>query len=77
MSDLAAEISNLRREVCALAQLLSPYIDQSEMQTRYGVTSKTLLAMERRGEIPERVKGRWVRAEVVQWEAHKILTQNA
>jgi predicted DNA-binding transcriptional regulator AlpA len=64
-----SEIELLRREVAALVSNLSPFIGQEEMQARYGVTSKTLLAMERRKEIPTRVRGRWLRSEVLDWEA--------
>ncbi len=72
MTDLAmSELKSLRQEVARLVASLSPYIGQEEMQQRYGVTGQTLLAMERRKEIPTRVRGRWLRAEVVQWEANK------
>ncbi len=70
MTDAAIlEIKQLRQEVVRLMACLSPYIGQDEMQARYGVTSQTLLAMERRGEIPTRSRGRWLRSEVVQWES--------
>ena len=70
MTDAAlTELQSLRREFAALVANLSPYIGQEEMQQRYGVTGQTLLAMERRKEIPTRCRGRWVRSEVVQWEA--------
>lgn len=62
------EIELLRREVYALVASLCPFIGQDEMQARYKVTSKTLLAMERRKEIPTRVRGRWLRTEVMEWE---------
>lgn len=69
MTDEAiAELRQLRETVKTLVNALSPYIEQAEMQTRYGVTGQTLLAMERRKEIPQRTKGRWVRAEVMEWE---------
>ena len=69
MTDAAViELQQLRREVVSLMAMLSPYIGQEEMQARYGVCGKTLLAMERRGEIPYRVRGRWNRAEVLQVE---------
>lgn len=69
MTDQALlEIRQLRETVNALIANLSPYIEQAEMQGRYGVTGQTLLAMERRREIPQRVRGRWVRADVVDWE---------
>lgn len=71
MTDAAIiELQHLRREVVNLMTLLSPYIGQDEMQTRYGVTRQTLLSMERRGDIPTRVKGRWRRSEVLQYEAN-------
>lgn len=69
MTDAALiELQHLRREVAAMAACLSPYIGQEEMQARYGVTGQTLLAMERRKEIPQRVRGRWLRTEVISWE---------
>lgn len=48
-----------------LVRKISPWIEQAEMQSRYSVTGQTLKAMERRGEIPKRVNGRWLREEVV------------
>ena len=63
-----SELELLRKEVANLVSHLSPYIGQEEMQARYTVSGQTLLAMELRGEIPNRVRGRWMRAEVLQWE---------
>lgn len=71
-----SEIELLRREVASLVANLSPFIGQEEMQARYGVTGQTLLAMERRKEIPTRVKGRWVRSEVIAWEAGSLTHPN-
>ncbi len=68
-----SELELLRKEVSRLVAALSPWIGQEEMQARYDVTGKTLLAMERRGEIPTRVKGRWLRSEVIQMESSQIL----
>lgn len=69
MTDEAVlEIRQLRQEVATLLNALSPFIEQAEMQARYGVCGKTLLAMERRGEIPYRQNGRWRRTEVMLWE---------
>ena len=67
-----SELELLRKEVANLVANLSPYIGQEEMQARYDVTGQTLLAMERRKEIPTRVKGRWLRSEVLAWESAKI-----
>lgn len=64
-----SEIELLRREIATLVANLSPYIGQEEMQARYSVTGQTLLAMERRGEIPTRARGRWLRTEVLAWES--------
>jgi hypothetical protein len=64
-----SELELLRREVATLVANLSPFIGQEEMQARYNVTGQTLLAMERRKEIPTRVKGRWLRTEVLAWES--------
>lgn len=68
MSDLSAELRRLAKEVQEMARRVSPWIDVKEMETRYNVCSKTLLAMERRGEIPKRINGRWNRADVMQHE---------
>lgn len=68
-----SELELLRREVANLVANLSPFIGQEEMQARYDVTGQTLLAMERRGEIPTRTKGRWLRTEVLEWEAARNL----
>jgi hypothetical protein len=62
------ELRQLRETVNTLVANLTPFIEQAEMQARYGVTGQTLLNMERRKEIPQRVRGRWVRTEVVAWE---------
>ena len=67
-----SEVELLKREVSALIAALSPYIGQEEMQARYSVTGQTLLAMERRGEIPTRVGGRWLRADVLEHECQKV-----
>ena len=64
-----SELELLRREVASLVANLSPFIGLEEMQSRYNVTGQTLRAMERRKEIPTRVKGRWLRTEVLAWEA--------
>lgn len=64
-----SELELLRREVANLVANLSPFIGQEEMQARYDVTGQTLLAMERRREIPTRARGRWIRSEVLEWEA--------
>lgn len=70
MSEAALnEIRSLRETVATLIACLSPYIEQHEMQSRYGVTGQTLLNMERRKEIPQRVRGRWLRSEVMEWES--------
>lgn len=66
---MTSAINELRREVAALARMLSPWIEPSEMQARYNVCGKTLLAMERRGQIPARKNGRWSRVEVMEWES--------
>jgi hypothetical protein len=65
----AAELKHLRQELAFIARAISPWIEMAEMCQRYGVCSKTMLAMERRGDIPARVRGRWKREEVMQAEA--------
>jgi len=69
-ADLQTTVMMLAREVGRLTELLSPWVSLDEMCKRYEVTSKTLLAMERRGQIPYRVNGRWNRSELQQWEQH-------
>jgi hypothetical protein len=71
MTTIEHQIEQLRRAVTDLAAQLSPWITTPEMCKRYDCTPKTLAAMERRGDIPWRVKGRWNRAEVVEWEARQ------
>ena len=66
MSD---QIEQLRKEVAALVASMSPWIMTPEMCQRYGCSPKTLNRMERSGDIPWRVKGRWNRAEIMEWEA--------
>jgi hypothetical protein len=67
---LAAEVALMRRELAALVQTISPWVSSEEMYGRYKVKDPhTLRAMERRGDIPMRVRGRWLRAELMQWEA--------
>ena len=73
---VVSELELLRREVANLVANLSPYIGQEEMQARYSVTGQTLLAMERRREIPARVSGRWVRSEVLAWETARNMHGN-
>ena len=71
-----SELEILRREVAALVANLSPFIGQEEMQARYDVTGQTLLAMERRKEIPTRVRGKWLRLEVLSWETARNMHGN-
>lgn len=70
MTDALATL--LLRELKTLAANLSPWITTPEMMARYDCTAQTLGKMERRGEIPWRVAGRWNRAEVIEWESKKI-----
>jgi hypothetical protein len=71
MSTIEHQIAQLTRAVQDLASQMSPWISTQEMCKRYDCTPKTLNAMERRGDIPWRVKGRWNRAEVIEWEARQ------
>jgi hypothetical protein len=70
-SDMQHALQLLTREVSRLTELLSPWVSIDEMCKRYNVTPKTLTAMERRGDIPERTKGRWNRSELQQWEQRR------
>lgn len=71
--DLALQtlVLKLLQEVARLVDLQSPWITNEEMCQRYSVTPKTLTAMEKRGDIPTRARGRWLRSELLQWEAAK------
>ena len=71
MTDIEKRLDSLTTAVKELAAQLSPWITTAEMCARYSCTPKTLANMERRGDIPWRIKGRWNRAEVVQWEARE------
>ena len=63
------DIERLRKEVAGLVAALSPWIMTPEMCSRYDCCPKTLNRMERSGDIPWRIKGRWKRADVMDWEA--------
>lgn len=67
----ATELRKLRREVASLAAMLSPWITTPEMCARYDCTPQTLTVMERRGDIPFRTKGRWLRTGVMEFEARQ------
>lgn len=64
-------VNKLIHEVAHLAAAQLPWVTTTEMCQRYNVTPKTLTAMELRGDIPARHKGRWNRAELLTWEARK------
>jgi predicted DNA-binding transcriptional regulator AlpA len=53
---------------------ISPWLTMDDMMARYHVkTTHTILAMERRGEIPKRAKtGLWLRSEVNDWTTSKM-----
>lgn len=70
-AELHTVVMKLAKEVSRLSELLSPWVSLDEMCQRYGVTSKTLVAMEKRGEIPWRTHGRWNRAALQQWEQNQ------
>lgn len=72
MSDTLATL--ILKELKALASQISPWITTPEMAVRYDCTAQTLGAMERRGEIPWRVAGRWSRVDVMDWESRKVTT---
>lgn len=61
MTDIVAELQRI-------AAAVSPWVSADEMCARYQVCSKTLLAMERRGQIPRRVNGRWYRPTLIEFE---------
>lgn len=62
------ELRQLREQVAALMDCLTPFVGTDEMCKRYRCTAQTLLAMEKRGEIPFRVRGRWLRSELLEWQ---------
>ena len=70
-SSLQILVLKLTQEVARLADQQMPWVTIDEMCKRYNVTPKTLTAMEQRGDIPARKKGKWLRSELVQWEAAK------
>lgn len=72
MTDQAIlELQKMRLEFANLVAHLSPWVSTHEMCNRYNCTAQTLCNMERRGEIPMRIKGKWLRTELVQWESRK------
>ena len=66
MSQITAQeiLSEMRR----LGDMIAPWLSLNDMATRYKCTTKTISAMELRGDIPRRTKGRWLRSEVAEWE---------
>lgn len=69
MSEAVLEIQIMRREFEHLIASLSPWVTTAEMCARYKVTPQTLKNMELRGDIPQRIKGRWSRVALMQFEA--------
>ena len=68
---LRIQVARLTEKITRLIEHQAPWTGMDEMQARYDVTSKTSLAMEKRGDIPTRVRGRWLRTEVTVWERSK------
>ena len=67
-NDAVMELRQLREQVAALMDCLTPFVSTDEMCKRYNCTAQTLAAMEKRGEIPFRVRGRWLRSELLEWQ---------
>lgn len=59
---LAAELQRLQQQV-------APWVSMDEMCARYDCTPATIRAMERRGDVPQRVKGRWYRPQLCEHES--------
>ena len=72
MSNEALAMVQLTREGRRLIDNISPWIDIQEMATRYSCTTRNLANMEKRGEIPYRTRGRWLRSEVLEWEMNLL-----
>jgi hypothetical protein len=67
---LALRIEQLTAAVAQLARVQGARLTRAEMCERYRVCSKTLTAMMLRGDVPRPGKdGKWLLAEVVEWEA--------
>ena len=71
-AQLESIVLKLAAEVARMAELLSPFVSTDEMCKRYDCTAQTLTAMERRGDIPLRIRGRWSRSELQQWEQRRL-----
>lgn len=71
LAALQTQVAALTQAVAHFAALTSPWVRADEMAKRYGVTIQTLAAMEARGEIPQRTKGKWLRSELLIWEQSK------
>jgi hypothetical protein len=70
-AELQSTVLMLAREVGRLTEMLNPFVGTEEMCRRYNCTGQTLTAMERRGEIPMRTRGKWSRSELQQWEQRR------
>lgn len=68
-AELAVRLDSLTRAFSDLARKLGARLTRTEMCDRYGVSSKTLTAMMLRGDAPRPGRdGKWLLAEVIEWE---------
>ncbi|MFM9922711.1 hypothetical protein VLK31_06955 [Variovorax sp. H27-G14] len=68
---LIQRIDSLTSAFVQMARLTGARLTRSEMCNRLGVSSNTLTARVRRGDVPTPGKdGKWLLAEVVEWESH-------
>lgn len=73
-----ADLRRMIREEAARAvrEALPPQTDTmgvKDLAAHYGVSSPTILARERRGELPKRHGRHWIRADVQRWDSERAL----
>lgn len=69
---VVAELRSLRQTLLTLCQYIGPHLSRDQMCKRYGVSRNTLARRIESGHVPRPgADGKWLLAEVVDWEARQ------
>lgn len=69
-SAILERLDNLTAACVTLARMLGARLTRTQMCERLGVSSNTLTARVRKGDVPTPGKdGKWLLSEVVEWES--------
>ena len=72
IEELKKEVSRLTDAVIMMAQAKGDRLTTAQVTERVGRCRQTIMAMVRRGDFPEPCNdGRWLLAEVLEWESRK------